>query len=80
MHIYSENLFITLYIKKNIQALQKFPLDNINIIKYVLFFVSRARSYHSFGITKRLLHEPKHEILRYKASVGICYFDSVFYV
>ena len=59
------------------QMLKKFPSDKINGTKYVLFFLLRAPTHHSFTfnfLNLRFLYELKHKVLFSKTVCLIFYF------
>ena len=54
--------------------LKKFPLDKIDVIKNVLFSLSRAPTHHSFTFNTQFLQELKHKVHLPKAVCGIFHF------
>ena len=64
----------TLYVEIKRKFFKKIPSDKINGTKNELFFLLRARTYHSFTFDLRILYEPKCKIRLSKTVSEIFHF------
>ena len=55
--------------------LKKTPSDKINVIKNVLFFLSRVPASHSFTLNSRFLFELKHKVRFSKKMCRVFHFQ-----
>ena len=65
------------YILRYNTNVKKFPSDNINGTKNILFFLSRTTTHHSFTFNLRFLYELSRRFVSLKLCAEFTIFDSV---